>query len=59
MKAYRISFKVKNGGEQYVDTVINETYARNFCYSKNNSCKRVGSPNRYYYEEVELINKRS
>lgn len=49
---YQVNLIVDNGGVTPVFQTNSVQHAGGFCKSSNEFNKRIGSPNRYYYELV-------
>lgn len=54
MKVYIIQIQFANGGNETKFSTENRQYAACFCKSLNETNKKLKSPNRYFFEEVEL-----
>jgi hypothetical protein len=50
---FNVILRVKNGGEQNVFSTQDRQYAASFCKSKNDFYRKVGSSNRYHFEETD------
>lgn len=54
MKVYIIQIKFANGGTEIKFSTKDRQYAACFCKSINETNIKLKSPNRYFFEEVEL-----
>lgn len=54
MKVYIIQIQFANGGTETKFSTEDRQYAACFCKSRNETNKKLKSPNMYFFEEVEL-----